>query len=127
MLSINKDKNIELITKMFKFFEIEIENIDDLVGIEIERDILITKEAVAFLQSLQNSFKECGYKTGVLTALFKNNLTKQKWPALNMMRQILKCNNIRMQPLIKSNGYNKSTGKKNVIRSFVFLKLEQKD
>ena len=62
MLSINKDKNIELITKMFKFFEIEIENIDDLVGIEIERDILITKEAVAFLQSLQNSFKECGYK-----------------------------------------------------------------
>ena len=50
--------------------EIDIEEINDLMGREIERDILITKEAVTFLKGLQDEIKDCGYKSGVLTALF---------------------------------------------------------
>ena len=125
MSYINSAKNKELIVKIFKFLEIEIKEIDDLIGLEIERDILLTNEAVIFLKSLQNEVKECGYKSGVLTSLFKNNLTKQKWPALNAVRQILKCNKIKMQPVAKSNGYNKTTGKKNIIRTFTLIKLSE--
>ena len=126
MSTINKAKNLVLIKKIFKFFEMEINNIEELLGLEIERDILLTNEAVVFLKSLQDEIKSCGYKSGVLTSLFKNNLTKQRWPALNTIRQILKCNGIKMQPVAKSNGYNKSTGKKNITRSFIFTKLQNK-
>ena len=126
-MSIHPDKNKRLITKMFKFFEIELNEINDLIGIEIERDILLTNEAVTFLKSLQDEIKECGYKSGVLTSLFKNNVTNQRWPALNTMRQILKCNKLKMQPVTKSNGYNKVTGKKNILRSFIIVKLVPKN
>jgi hypothetical protein len=120
---IDTAKNLNLIIKMFKFFEINIVQITDLLGVEIERDILITEAAVVFLKSLQNELKECGYKSGVLTSLFKNNVTKQRWPALNTMRQILKCNGLKLKPVTKSDGYNKTTGKKNINRSFIITKL----
>jgi len=127
MSVIDSVKNNELIIKMVKFFEIEIKQVSDLVGIELERDILITDAAVIFLKSLQDEIKDCGYKSGVLTSLFKNNVTNQRWPALNTMRQILKCNGLKMQPVAKSNGYNKSNGKKNILRSFIIIKFPKVD
>ena len=127
MSVIDSVKNNELIIKMVKFFEIEIKQVSDLVGIELERDILITDAAVIFLKSLQDEIKNCGYKSGVLTSLFKNNVTNQRWPALNTMRQILKCNGLKMQPVAKSNGYNKSNGKKNILRSFIIIKFPKVD
>ena len=42
---------------------------------------------------------------------------KQKWPLLNLVRQILKVNNYRMKPIRKSDGKTK-LGKKKYIRFF---------
>lgn len=123
---IDVSKNKILLIKIFKFFDINIVEINDLLGVPMERDILLTKEAITFLKSLQDSMKEVGYRSGVMSALFKNNITKQKWPALNAIRQILKCNSLKLKPISKSNGYDKSTGKKIRIRSFIITKLPVK-
>ena len=53
------------------------------------------------------------YSSGALTALQKSAETKQKWPLLNLVRQILKSNNYNMEPIRKSNGYTKE-GKRNI-------------
>jgi len=58
--------------------------------------------------------------------LQKNAEASQKWPLLNLVRQILKSNNYKMDPIRKSNGYTKE-GKKKYLRFFVIKKLKTKE
>ena len=109
----------DLLRKMLSYFNISFININDLINIELERNSFLTPEVVDHFQKFKEEFKILGYKTGKLTSLHKNNLIKQKFPAINMLRQLLKCNNLLLKPLIKSNGYDKITGRKNTIRYFI--------
>jgi hypothetical protein len=80
------------------------ENDDELNGILILRDLLLndekyknmTKEIEQLKKTLSSSF---------LTALQKNAIKTQKWPLLNLVRQILLCYNYTMEPIRKSDGY----------------------
>ena len=40
-----------------------------------------------------------------MTSLQKNAKTEQKWPLLNLVRQILSIYNYQMEPIRKSDGY----------------------
>ena len=121
----NKQKiTQDLLKKMLLFFNINFVNIKDLINIELERNSFLTPEVVEHFQKFKNEFKNLGYKTGKLTSLHKNNLVKQKFPAINMLRQLLKCNNLLLKPLIKSNGYDKISGRKNTIRYFIIKEKE---
>ena len=113
----------EILRDMFKFMNIHINELKDLIGIEIERDLILTNEVSHHLLSYQKKIKESGYKTGTLTSLHKNNNNKQKWPEINIVRQLLKCNKLKLQPFVKSNGYDKQSGKKKVIRWFRIISL----
>lgn len=53
------------------------------------------------------------FSSSFLTSLQKNANIKQRWPLLNLVRQILKKNNYIMTPLRKSDGYD-DEGKKNL-------------
>lgn len=53
-----------------------------------------------------------------LTCLQKNALDKQKWPLLNLIRQLLLTIGFKMIPIRKSNGYDKKTKKKLYVRFF---------
>tara|TARA_B110000208_G_scaffold146703_1_gene177029 strand:- start:359 stop:751 length:393 start_codon:yes stop_codon:yes gene_type:complete len=121
---IDKDKNNKILNEMLALIGISFENLDDLIGIKIERDLLLTEEVINHFQKYKKTLLDIGYKTGVLNGLHKNNTVKQRWPALNMIRQILKCNQLKLSPFVKSNGYNKKTGKKNTIRYFMIIKLD---
>jgi len=61
-----------------------------------------------------------------LTCLQSTAELNQKWPLLNLVRQILKSNNYKMAPIRKSNGYTKE-GKKKYLRFFVIKKLKTKE
>ena len=63
------------------------------------------------------------YSSGSMTALQKNAESTQKWPLLNLVRQILKTNNYLMHPVRKSNGYTKD-GKKKYLRFFTIKKIK---
>ena len=64
------------------------------------------------------------YSSSNMTSLQKNAQDNQKWPLLNITRQILKSRGYCMEPSRKSNGYDAS-GKKRYKRSFIVKKLPQ--
>tara|TARA_B100000508_G_C11364720_1_gene230680 strand:+ start:232 stop:603 length:372 start_codon:yes stop_codon:yes gene_type:complete len=66
------------------------------------------------------------FSSSFLTSLQKNATIKQKWPLLNLVRQILKKNDFEMNPLRKSDGYD-DEGKKLFKRYFIINKLEVLD
>ena len=58
-----------------------------------------------------------------MTALQKNAEKKQKWPLLNLIRQILKSLYFKMTPVRLSDGYTKE-GKKKYRRLFLIEKIK---
>ena len=117
------DKSLNLLKKLLNHLNVTFQDKTELEDVIISRDNLLTQEIQDVFQTYQNELKEHGYKSGKLTSLHKNNL-KQKFPAINMLRQILKCNGILMKPKIESIGYNRVTGQKIVKRNFI-LKLDE--
>ncbi len=73
------------------------------------------------IQGLKKTF--CSSR---LTCLQDTAETNQKWPLLNLVRQILKANDYKMEPIRKSNGYSKD-GKKLYKRYFAIRKLKSVD
>ena len=122
----DKSTDINIILKnMLNFLKIKYNKIDELIGKEIDRDDLLTKNIIEYYQTFQHDLKLGGFSTGKLTSLHKNNLTKQKFPAINMLRQVLKCKKMWLKPRVESKGYNKKTGKKFVKRSFIISLFEE--
>lgn len=120
------DINI-ILKNMLNFLKIKYDNIEDLIGKEIDRDDLLTKNIIEYYQTFQHDLKLGGFSTGKLTSLHKNNLVKQRFPAINMLRQVLKCKKLWLKPKVESKGYNKKTGKKFVKRSFIISLFEEKE
>jgi hypothetical protein len=74
------------------------------------------KEEISILKQMFNS--------SYLTSLQSTAEENQKWPLLNLVRQILKSCNFSMTPKRISNGYTKD-GKKIYKRMFKIEKLNQ--
>lgn len=109
-----------LIQKLLEPFGIEIENIEDICGVEISRNKLLDESVYEKYDLLIPEVKKL-YKTSKLTTLHSNAKQKQKCLPINLLRQVLKCNNYRLKPKSISTGYCKLTGKKNFKRSFVII------
>tara|TARA_B110000467_G_C17998623_1_gene304245 strand:- start:22 stop:375 length:354 start_codon:yes stop_codon:yes gene_type:complete len=100
------------------------ENINEekeLNGLWIQRDILIHNN-----DNYEKMWKELPhikkiYSSSSLTSLQNNATLTQKWPMLNLIRQVLKVNGYIMNPIRKSDGYDK-TGKKQYKRYFLIKK-----
>lgn len=109
----------ELLNVMLQVIGISVESIDQLYGQTIDRDILLQLETIEqftnFIPTLKNTFH-----SSMLNCLHKNSLQKHRFPAINLLRQVCKTNNILLTPKVISMGYEKSTGKKLVKRLFVF-------
>ena len=89
-----------------------------------DSDTLKDKNLIDKLYSLQDKFKS-DYNSSSLTCLHKNSINKQKFPAINFIRQILKCNNYKLYGFYISNGYNKQNGgKKNLKRYYKIKEIE---
>ena len=64
-----------------------------LNGLEIPRDILLSKTRYEKVKPDIENLKKMGFSSSTLTALQKNATEQQKWPLLNLVRQILKASN----------------------------------
>jgi len=93
-----------------------------LDGMLIPRETLLSQEKYENIKEDLTKMKKM-YSSGALTALQKSAEAKQKWPLLNLVRQILKSNNYNMEPIRKSNGYTKE-GKKKYLRFFIIKKIK---
>ena len=101
--------------------EIGIESLELLDGTLIERDILL--DTVFYKRLiLKMSDIKCYYSSSLLTSLHNNASVKQIFPLINIIRQLLRTNNYKMEPVRKSNGYEQS-GKKLYKRYFLIKKM----
>lgn len=104
---------------------IAFEDFDTLDGMLIPRDMLLSDKKYDKIQKHILELKKA-FSSSSLTSLQSNATKKQRWPLLNLVRQILKTNDYRMKPLRKSNGYTED-GKKKYLRFFIITKIKTEE
>jgi len=109
---------IEILNKTGIYFNC----IDELENLEIDRYLLLdinkyelVKEKITELKKITSSNN--------LTCLHENASINQKWPLLNLVRQILKHYKYNMKPIRKCDGYTLD-GIKRFKRSFILEKIK---
>jgi len=95
---------------------------ESLEELYIKRDKLINIEAYENLDSSIIKLKDT-FSTSSITSLQDSAKQRQKWPLLNLIRQLLKINGFVLKPFRKSAGYTAS-GKKKYERYFHIEKKE---
>ena len=113
----------EEIKNIFNISGIPFEELDEINGLFIERDILLHDKRYESVKEKIPELKKF-LSSSCLTSLQKDANNKQKWPLLNLIRQILKIYYFQMEPIRKSNGYTKE-GKKLYKRFFLIKKMEK--
>jgi len=116
----------KLLVELFDAIDIKVKTREDLLNIILRQDTLKDRNLIEELYRKAPNLKSF-YNSSKLTCLHKNSLDKQKFPAVNMYRQLLKCNNLKMEPYVVSKGYNKYSGKKIVERFYRIKELKSKD
>ena len=107
----------DLLKDIFSALEINVSERNDISNLILKQDTLKSKTLITDLNEKVPNLKSY-YNSSKLTCLHKNSLDKQKFPAVNMLRQILKCNSFKMEPYVISKGYDKFSGKKLVERYY---------
>ena len=107
-----------LLLDLYKDIGVNVKKVKELDNILFPRDILLSKNIIKIFLKKIDILKKY-YPSCKLTCLHSNSLSKQKFIAVNMLRQISKENNIDLIPIHKSNGYNPITKKKMVNRYFL--------
>ena len=115
------DNNLDVIKKFFSIINISVDNLDSLELLELDRDLLLKETINSEFSKLVEESKKV-YNSSKLTSLHKNRLEKQKFPAINLLRQILKCNHYKLTPKTISLGYHKN-GRKIIKRSYIINKI----
>jgi len=90
----------DLLIKIGIFFE----NMDELNGMMIPRELLINNTKYDTLKEKIMELKKI-YSSSCLTGLQNDADIKQRWPLLNIVRQILNVHHYEMEPIRKSDGY----------------------
>ena len=101
----NSEKKLELLQSLLKVINIEMTDRETLNGTSFERDILLTEDVIHKYYSMIKKLKTT-YTSDILTCLHVNSVLKQKFPAINMLRQMLKCNNFKLKPVVITLGYS---------------------
>ena len=120
-------ENIEIIIKILKICGFVINNLTDLDNLLIPRNILLNTDNYNNVKEYFEKLKKTpNFSSSTLTCLHRDAEKKQKWPLLNLVRQILKVKYYRMKPYRKSAGKDAS-GKKKYVRYFFIEKLKQSE
>jgi hypothetical protein len=89
---------------ILKIIGLEFNELIELDGLIIPREVLLSDikydEIKNNIPELKNS-----YSSSFMTSLQKNADKCQKWPLLNLIRQILSVYHYKMEPIRKSDGY----------------------
>ena len=113
--------NNNMVKKFLNNCTIVFDDWNQLDGMLIPRETLLSTMTYNNIKDDIQVMKKI-YSSGSLTSLQKNAQDIQKWPLLNLVRQILKSNNYKMEPIRKSNGYTQE-GKKKYLRYFIIKKV----
>jgi len=110
------------IKNLFNEIGLPFEEIGNLNGLYVSRDIFLNENKYTIVKEKIPSLKHY-FSSSFMTSLQKNAEKKQKWPLLNLIRQLLKSMYFKMTPVRVSNGYTKE-GKKIYRRLFLIEKIK---
>ena len=99
-----QDLKDELFKIMFSYIGINVENLKNVKGIIINRNVLINKTLYPKFINLMPKIKKF-YSSDYMTALQSKSHIKQRFWLINLFRQILKTEEYYMDPEQKSMGY----------------------
>ena len=99
---------------------LEFNNEDNLNEQIIPREQLLCEKKYEEIKKLIPDLKK-KFSSSFMTSLQKNAEKEQKWPLLNLVRQILNVYNYKMDPIRKSDGYTLE-GVKKYKRFFQIIK-----
>lgn len=116
------ENNQTVILEFLKNCGIIDNNEETLEQLYIKRDKLIDIDAYENLDHNIIKLKDT-FSTSSITSLQDSAKSRQKWPLLNLIRQLLKINGYILKPFRKSAGYTAS-GKKKYDRYFHVEKKE---
>lgn len=105
--------------------KINITSLHELENMIIPREILINNEIYESLNDDIKNLKKI-FNSSFLNCLHSNAKDNQKWPLLNLIRQILKSCQFKMTPKRISSGYTKD-GKKIFKRVFIVERILKKN
>lgn len=117
------NSKVNSIFKLFNLMGYEIKSLEELETITLNHKSLQSPELIHKLIKFKSELKKI-YDSHILTCLHSNSKIKQKFPAINMVRQILKCNGYKLKPKVISHGYNPITKNKILERFFTIEKLD---
>ena len=83
---------------------IKIEKLHDAKGLFIEREQLLCDKKYEEVKKLIPKLKQT-YSSSFLTSMQKNADKTQKWPLINLVRQMFSIHGYKLEPVRKSNGY----------------------
>jgi hypothetical protein len=89
---------------LFKTIGLDINNFDELNGLTISREVLLSDAKYDEIKHLIPQLKQ-KFSSSLMTSLQKNAEKSQKWPLLNLVRQILHVYGYKMEPIRKADGY----------------------
>ena len=115
--------NLDLLKDIFRAIEIKIDKKEDLLDLQLQYNYLEKDKFKSEITKLIPKLKK-KYKSHNLTCLHKNSIEKQKFPTKNMVRQILKCNNLKLEPKKVYKGNCKLTKKKIFERYFIIQEIK---
>ena len=117
--------NAVVIIKFLNTTGINCDNLKDIEGMIIPREILLDNNKYIAAKNNIPILKKI-FSSSYLTSLQNSAYETQKWPLLNLVRQILKTNDYKMTPKRKSNGYDED-GKKKYLRFFLVEKINTEE
>lgn len=92
------------IKSIFKIIGLEINQLDELNGTTISRDLLLSDNIYDEIKHIIPELKK-NYSSSFMTCLQKDADKSQKWPLINLIRQILQIYGYKMKPIRKADGY----------------------
>jgi hypothetical protein len=104
-----------------EIIHIDFTELSELNGIMIPREELLSDIKYENIKKLIPDLKQI-FSSSLMTSLHKTAEKTQKWPLLNLIRQILSVYNYKMIPIRKSDGYTHD-GVKKYKRFFLIEKM----
>ena len=111
-------ENISFLNKCGIKFNTE----EQLEGQLIPRELFLSSEGYNLIREDIKLLKQ-RYSSSTLTSLQTNACNSQKWPLLNLVRQILRANDYNMKPVRRADGATKD-GKKKYKRFFLISHIK---
>jgi hypothetical protein len=96
---------------VLKIVGLEFDKLSDINGYIIPREVLLSDAKYEKIRELIPELKK-KYSSSFMTSLQNNADSNQKWPLLNLVRQMLSVYDFKMKPIRKADGYTLERVKK---------------